>query len=129
MMPTYRRRGEAGYTLIEMLVVLTIISLVAALAISRRPADRALQSKLVAARLEEAIVAGQERANATGEPVTIDLGRIKGMPAGIHYDPAVGPSTQPLVVYADGSSSGGRIIVADHPICSISWLDGSVNAS
>lgn len=117
---------EAGFTLVEMLVVLTILGLLAAVATARlsvRPAfvDRAR----VRGALAEAISAARHQALVSGHPVPVDASKLA-----IHdlaYQPAFGDTQAPLTVFPDGSTSGGIVSIKGRPVVAIDWMTGRVS--
>ena len=107
-----------GFTLIEMLVVLTIVALVGALAATRmRPTTAAYDQRVsrVRARLMEARAA----AMTDGRPASVDIGALDGKDMTIQSEG--GP---PLTFYPDGSASGGAVALAGKPILVVDWLTG-----
>lgn len=116
----------AGFTLIEMLVVLTVIGLLAAImapSAFRKPAY--LTRERLAAELEQRIVRGLADARASSRPVAIDLtGKQDAQTA--TFVPAIGRAQTP-VLYPDGSSNGGTISLGGRPLILIGWIDGKVH--
>lgn len=141
------RGGEAGFTLLEMVVALAVLGLALALIVSRGPQrSAALEMRAVAGELVQALrlARGQAIMRDQAVDLTVDLAghsyRIDGAP-GHALPPAYG-----LVVIAagtavsgdrlgairfapDGSSSGGRIELSDgrrRMRIGIDWLTGRV---
>lgn len=114
------RQLPRGFTLIEMLVVLALIALVAALALPRlgSPPSRTGQEQLRSVR---AILADARSAAVTsGRTQALDpaaLGRSA------RYAPAIGSSAR-IIFYPDGSSSGGTVTLAPGRSITLSLADG-----
>ena len=114
------RRGppgkNAGFTLIEMLVVLVILGLVAGLIVGRgRAPSQRLEVDSVARQVAGALRTARSYAIARGRPIVVTIGahgyQVEGEvphPLAMNMTLA-GP---PAVVFEpDGSSSGGRVKV------------------
>jgi prepilin-type N-terminal cleavage/methylation domain-containing protein len=117
---------EIGFTLIEMLVVLTVIGLLAALlspSIFRKPAY--LVRERVAAELEAQLTRSSGEAQATGHIVELDLTKAKGA-SDTGFVAAIGTVQHPIL-YPDGSSNGGVVSLSGRPLLQISWLDTRVS--
>lgn len=113
-----------GFTLIELLVVLAILALVTALGaqtLAVRPTF--LDRSQTLERLKKAISAAHEDAVRTGKPVRVRLEMLVTGSAST-FRPAVGNGKDGLIFYADGSSNGGTISLASHPILEVDWLTG-----
>jgi general secretion pathway protein H len=143
-------RRDAGFTLLEMIIVLVILGLVVGIAASRGPQrSHGLEVRGLIASVVEALRAARGRAIAGDRPVLVAVngGRrsiaVDGGPT-IHVPPELdlaavaGPSGEPEKTLAgirfapDGSSSGGRILLADgkkHTQIGIDWLTGKVSVA
>jgi general secretion pathway protein H len=122
--PTERDAADAGFTLIEMIVVLVILAVMAGLVVARGPMHSAtLDLRVAAENVARAMRAAQARAIATDRSVqfTLDAARhayrINAPPGGIRFAP-------------DGSSTGGEIELVSgsrHIRIMVSWLTGRVS--
>lgn len=112
------RRGEAGATLMEMLVVVGILGLVTALVF---PAWISPLRRIQLYEARSALVSNLRLARAlsvrSGEPVSFALaedGRGYGWGTTRVYAPApVSIVGDPITFYADGSSSGGGVTLVE----------------
>lgn len=138
-------RGEGGFTLIEVLVVLVILGLSAALLISRGPArSTALDLRSAASQVAQALREARGEAIATNRPVAVMLDVVRRS-LSINNRPAMmlAPSIQvtwtrdagdrsgAAITFApDGSADGGRITLAESArrvIVVVDWLTGRVS--
>ncbi len=112
------RRGEAGATLMEMLVVVGILGLVTALVF---PAWISPLRRIQLYEARSALVSNLRLARAlsvrSGEPVSFapaEDGRGYGWGTTRVYAPApVSIVGDPITFYADGSSSGGAVTLVE----------------
>lgn len=129
-------RGAAGFTLIEVLVVLVILGLMAELVIARGPA----RSAGVDARAASNVLAGSLRvarseAIVTDRPVLVTIdgpsGSVRvGKAASRRLSAVLIPPAHPIVFAPDGSSSGGSIGVVAGTVryaVSVEWLTGRIS--
>ena len=123
------RRGERGFTLIEVLVVLVILGLSVALVLSRGPArSTALDLRSAAGQVAQALREARGEAIATNRPVPVmlDVARrsltIGNRPA-MMLTPSIqvsrernaGDRSGAAITFApDGSADGGRITLAEN---------------
>ena len=117
---------EQGFTLIEMLVVLTVIGIAATILAVRLPREPGgFQRDRAALELENAIAAARSQARSTGAAVKIIPAQIV---PGTEVVAAVipGPAGE-LTLYPDGSTTGVRIMMAGAPLLEIDWLTGLVS--
>ena len=133
--PTDMRDRPNGFTLIEMLVVLAIISLVAVILgvnVGKRPAG--LANARVIAALGSAAGDARRRAMTRGSVVTLDFEPIV---LGASVTPLVAPyqqapqqgATTIVTFYPDGTSSGARLMTDGREIAQIGWLDSAVTVA
>ncbi len=149
MTPHRTAGGEpvAGFTLIEILVVLAILGVVLGVLIGRGPIrSRGLEARAAAGALAQALRAARAQAIAADRSVTVtidpgrhvfaaDAGpvtRIDGALALSVLPPALpGPGSARLIRFApDGSSSGGDVLLGNGPRrleVSVEWLTGKVS--
>ncbi len=116
--------SERGFTLIEMLVVLTIIGILAAVATANLPRSALLDAGKTRAALAAAAASARFEAQARGAPVVLDLHRE--VLAGLSFQPAAGFPDAAPTIYPDGSSSGGRFALRGKAIARLDWATGQV---
>ncbi len=128
------QRREAGFTLIEMVIVLVILGLALGLVLARGPMHSSrLDAEAVARELAGSLRLARGRAIAQDRPVALLLAangyRIDGM-APRQMPPDVALSGNAAISFApDGSSSGGSISVQGAPArigIAVDWLTGRV---
>ncbi len=122
--PSNRAGAAAGFTLIEMLVVLAVLGLVAALAaqnIGRRPAG--LIREEGEAKLDLALDTARREAARTGTVQSVDPAALIPGASLSGALPAGAPQGL-IVIYPDGSSNGGVVSTDGRPIARIDWLTG-----
>ncbi len=131
------RRGDRGFTLIEMIVVLVVLALVSGIVLSRGPlrsptldlraCARGMAANLRLARAD-AIAADQDRTfsvDAAARDYGLRDGVRHALPAGVDIE----GRTAPILFHPDGSASGGAVTLADdgHRIAvRVDWLTGQV---
>ena len=122
-------RSLAGFTLIEMLVVLTIISLVAAIGaatLSRKPGQ--LERERIAGRIKLAVAAAERSAREQGSAASLDPSKIEGIDKPLAFKPTLGRDKL-LSFFPDGSSTGGLISLDGRPLVEIDWLTGEARGA
>jgi general secretion pathway protein H len=146
--------SEAGFTLIEMIVVLAVLGLVAGLVLARGPPRSAgLEMRAAAGAVAQAMRVARTQAIMSNRPVTVVFNpragtlRVgaatpKSLPAGTAMSVvstadlagaqsgAGGPAG--IAFLPDGSSSGGRVELARgarHARVGVDWLTGRVTVA
>ena len=129
------RRGEAGFTLIEMIAVIAIAGLIAGLVLMRQPWPSAgFEREATQHALADALRLARSRAIAQGRNVSvltsaagfsIDGGPVRPLP--VHE----ALSASRIVFMPDGGSAGGTIVLASRQkrtAVVVNWLTGRVRA-
>ncbi len=142
-----RRLATRGFTLVELLVVLTIVALAASLVAP--PLGRALGVGQLRSETGDIVTALREaRSDAILRGMPVDFvavgpsrwrlaGRQHDLPAGISYSMSVPPAghgaagTTFIRFFPDGRSTGGSVIVRNdrsRRVITVRWLTGHVHA-
>ena len=143
------RAPDAGFTLIEVTVVLAVLGLVGGLVLARGPQRSAtLDMRAAATSVAQTMKGARTRAIATNSPVvvlfssppaTIQVtgGPVRALPAGIGLtvtstaDLAAG-NRAAIQFLPDGSSSGGRVELGDGArsvTVGVDWITGRVSVA
>lgn len=143
---TLRISRDAGFTLIEMLVVLVILGVAGALLLARGPARSAgLEARAAASEIVQTLRLGRSRAIATNRPVLVRLGlrthrlSLDGVArpvlpnsitlAAVMADGTVPAGVAVFVFAPDGSASGGRVALESggrRIAMTVDWLTGRI---
>lgn len=128
-----RRRSQAGFTLIEIIIVMVILGLVAGLVLVRQPSHSAgLNTDATARALGDALRLARSRAIAQDREVTVltanegfslDGGAVRRLPAGQTL------SLGRVIFTPDGGSSGATFLLtagARRIAVEVNWLTGRV---
>lgn len=139
-------RGEAGFSLLELLVALSIVALALVIAVPNiRQASGSNSLRLLSHRVASELQLARSKAILERRPVAfvadartgafgVEVGSIVLPPetvlaiAGSLLRPA-GPHASRIVFFPDGSSSGGRVTLGNLKSLSminVDWLTGSV---
>ena len=121
------RRAAAsaeGFTLIEMLVVLTIIGVLAAVAMSNLSARPAFVDRAkLRTEFEAAVARASQQALASGNATRIGLTSLDTKE--LVVTSSLGAGNAPMA-YPDGSTSGGTLRLKGQPLFSLDWMTGRV---
>ncbi len=149
-LPVRRAQPNAGFTLIEMIVVLAILGLTLALVASyRAPWSRTLAADGVAMQLAADLRLARSQAIAGNRPVVVSVdlpghryrigaGAFHGLPPEMRIELQTVAEERENAHIADirfnpdGSSTGGRIVLADgrrRISVGINWLTGRVSVT
>ena len=145
MISPSKRRGKAGFTLIEMLVVLVILGLALGIVLLRGPLRSAtLDVRTAAAQVAQGMRLARARAIQTDRLVAVavdantHLFQVGGSPpqalpntVAITVDGGAG-ETERIVFEPDGSASGGRVDLASgggRMRVAVDWLTGRVSVA
>jgi general secretion pathway protein H len=129
------RRAEAGFTLIEMIVVIAVVGLIAGLVLMRQPWTSAgFEREATQRALTDALRLARSRAIAQGRNVSVLTGSagfsVDGQP--VRALPAHETlSASHIVFMPDGGSSGGTIVLTagqKRVVVTANWLTGRVRA-
>lgn len=112
---------QRGFTLVELLVVLAIMSLAAVLFIGASGSSNGTTARGDLAKLEGAIVVARQRAITSAASQQVLLSDYS-----LALRPAVGNTPENLVFYADGSSNGGAILRGEKQLFTVRWIDGRI---
>lgn len=144
------RAGAAGFTLLEMIIVLVVLGLVVGIAVSRGPQrSRALDVRAAVGQVVQTLRLARGAAIAANAPVTVVVnggqrtlsvagGRPLQLPPGFGLTAATGldgipgPKLTGIRFSPNGSSSGGRIVLADgarRVVVGVDWLTGRVSVA
>lgn len=131
---TDARGSEAGFTLLEIIVVMAVLGMIAGLIAYRGPPrSRGLDLQAQAADVARTLRAARIHAITANRPVSIifdNAARTVSVDGALHALPAGLAVRAGGIRFApDGSSSGGRVELAAgerHRSVSVDWLTGRV---
>jgi general secretion pathway protein H len=130
------RRSEAGFTLIEMIVVIAVVGLIAGLVLMRQPwTSVGFEREATQRALADALRLARSRAIAQNRNVSVVTGAagfsVDGSP--LRTLPARQTlSASQITFMPDGGSSGGTIVLAAGQrriAVAVNWLTGRVGVS
>lgn len=112
--------SEGGFTLIEMLVVLAIMSLAAVLFVSGTGRS-SIDQRAEIQKLEQAISGTRAQALQSSTVQTLDLQDFDA-----ELEPALGEKTTNLIFHRDGSTNGGIVSSHGKRRFTVRWIDGKI---
>lgn len=116
---------QAGFTLIEMLVVLTVLGIAAALVAGQmagKPGRFAAERRIP--QLETAIAEARQAAVRTGRAVSFDPAAVV---AGATVREIAFGGGGAIVFHPDGSASGAVVALDGEPALEVDWLTGAAH--
>jgi general secretion pathway protein H len=129
------RRRDHGFTLLEMIVVITVMGLISGLVLTRRPwhsagldldaTQRALTATLRLARSQAIVQDRNVTVMTDAAGFTLDGAPRRPLPPGEILTPGL------MVFTPDGEASGGTIVLASagaRIAVNVNWLTGRVTA-
>lgn len=121
--------AEAGFTLVELLVALTLVALLAAVALPRVQALLVPSIEQTTRRVALAVRDQRTAAMLSGRMVVVTgAALVPLLPAGTVVE-AAEPAEPGILFFPNGSSSGGRIVLAawdGRRAVEVDWLTGRV---
>jgi prepilin-type N-terminal cleavage/methylation domain-containing protein len=116
---------DAGFTLVEMLVVLAIVALLTALVVvPLHRQDGPLARQRSAAELRSKLVSATRDARLRGVMIEVPLTAIKGR--SLTVLPEVGMARDHILLHPDQSSTGGVVLLDGQPLLRIDWLTSAI---
>lgn len=127
--------GQAGFTLIEIIIVIVIMALIAGLVLIRQPVHSAgLNTEATVRAMSNALRLARSRAIAQDREVAVVTA-----PGGFSVDggsawllpPGEALSASRVIFAPDGGSSGATILLTAGPrriVVTVNWLTGQVRA-
>lgn len=136
-----RSRGEAGFTLLEMMIVLVVVGLALGMVLARGPeASPALALHAATRRVSAGLRLARSQAIARDRPVAVSFtavppgfrigrGPATRLPEGVTLDAAGRGQPAAIVFQPDGSTAGGTVLLAAGRLVrsvTVDWLSGRV---
>ncbi len=135
-----QQRDAAGFTLLEMLVVVLLLALIGGLVLARGPSrSPVLDARVTASRLMQVLRGARAAAIAGGAPVRLDIDvALQSVHSGIGTALQIPPSIRlayrsaaglpvarnaAITFAGDGSSSGGILALSSQTVNSIITID------
>ncbi|MCQ8239507.1 GspH/FimT family pseudopilin [Rhizosaccharibacter radicis] len=134
-----RGRPEAGFTLLEMIVVLAVLGLVLLVVLGRgAPHSPGLDCRLAARAVAQQLREARADSIATDRPVRVELAegarslRVDGREKrALPGAAAIGAGSSRAILFRpDGGSSGGAVVLAEGSVSAraeVDWLTGTVS--
>ena len=123
--PDKQASAASGFTLIEILVVLSLVALIAAFALPRLVDSDARHSRALQQQLLGKAQTLRADAIRTGEQQVLAVAAVDDrlrFTAQIGNDPS-------LIFFADGSSNGGVLSLERAALVEIDWMNGTAHAA
>ncbi len=126
-MRRWNRDGTQGYSLLEMLIVLSIMALACVFVVNAFSNHGKLTQRQQAQALRTALASASQNARATGRDIIIRSDN-PAFGAGVSFGPPQGGRPSTIIFRGDGSSSGAVVYISGKAMLRVDPLFGEQHA-